>query len=138
VLQDKRERCLALVVSLAAFADSAGRGIQKKRAVVGLTIVVTGGAKTQWARKNQKRGRKLPPMMPGVNQRGVERRKIRTPLKEPTFKSAQGGIDPKSAQQNDHRKNFQPPQIATLRLAELREFGLHRRRAHFVAQILWR
>src|SRR6266478_1469787 len=53
VLQNKGECRLAAIFAVRRFPDRAGRGIEEKRAVVGLAIVVARSAKTQRASKKQ-------------------------------------------------------------------------------------
>src|ERR1700682_298925 len=71
VLQDKRERRLALVTFVSAIAHRARRRIQKERAVVSLAVVVAGGAKARRTAEYQKcrRQPRRQPAVMGINQR---------------------------------------------------------------------
>src|SRR5205809_7730091 len=55
-LQYQRESSFAAVFVRPGFAYGTGRWIKKKRAVVGLAIIITGGSKTQRPPENENRG----------------------------------------------------------------------------------
>src|SRR5207253_3725309 len=75
VLQNKRKRRFPLVAAFSAFAYRARWWIEEKCPVVRFAIVVASRAKSQRPRENQKRRRKFPPTVPGINQRGIKWRK---------------------------------------------------------------
>src|SRR5262249_46631887 len=53
VLQDERKRGFPLVVAGSAFTDCASRRIQEKCPIVGLSVVIAGGAETERAGEDQ-------------------------------------------------------------------------------------
>ena len=69
VLQDEGKASFAAVAPTASFAYRAGRRIEKERPVIGLSIVVAGGAESERPGQNKKRRRKPPPVVMGVDQR---------------------------------------------------------------------
>src|SRR4051794_19839441 len=77
ILQDERERRFTFICLVSEVIHRAGRRIKKKRAIVGLAIVVTSGTKSGGAAKYQERRRPLPPMMLRVYQRRIKGREIR-------------------------------------------------------------
>src|ERR1700676_2707834 len=122
ILQDERKCRFALVFPFGRLADGASRRIEKKCPVISLPIVVAGGAKTQRACKNEQRGRKLPPMVLRIDKWRIERRQVRPPFEIRIFKGAQGGVNSKTAEQNNYGQKFNPPGVAAQSASEPR-FG---------------
>src|ERR1700680_92287 len=102
ILQNKWKSRFATIFAVGGLAHSARRRIEKKCAIVRFTVVVTRGAKYQGTRQHQKRGRERPPVMLRIDERGIKRRKIRSPRIVSVFKGPQRGINAKTAQQNDY------------------------------------
>src|SRR4051812_16217542 len=65
VLQDERKSSLALVAVTPPFVNRTRRRIKKERPVVGLAVVVAGGAEAQRPAQDEQRRRKFPPAMAG-------------------------------------------------------------------------
>ena len=118
VLQNERKRGLAAVRSSATFAHRAGRRIEEKRSIVGLSVVVTGGAKSERAGQNQKCWRKSPPVMVRIDQRRIKRREVRAPGIELPFEGAKGGIDSERAQNDEDQQSLNPPCVPPQRATE--------------------
>ncbi len=55
ILQYERELCFPAIIAIRALTHGARRWIQKERAVIGLAIVVTGGAKAEREGQDQHR-----------------------------------------------------------------------------------
>src|ERR1700722_6831806 len=102
ILQNKRKRRFAAIFAAGGLAHGARGRIEKKCAIVRFAVVVAGGAKSQRPRQHQKRGRKRPPVMLRIDERGIKRRKIRSPRIVSAFESPQRGVNAKTAQQNDY------------------------------------
>src|ERR1700686_3045646 len=103
ILQNKWKGRFAAIFAIGGLAHGARGRIEKKCAIVSFAVVVTGGAKSQGTRQHQKRGRERPPMMLRIDERGIKRRKIRSPGIVSAFERAQCGIHAKAAEQNDYR-----------------------------------
>src|SRR5207302_4730150 len=78
ILQNKGECGFTPVAVFATLAHGAGGWIEKESSIVSLAIVVAGDAESQRERQDQQRRRERPPMMMGVNERGIKWRNIRT------------------------------------------------------------
>src|ERR1700722_11173071 len=98
ILQNEREGGLAAVAPLARFANSAGRRIQKERAIVRLSIVVAGRPESERSGQNQTRRRKSPPVGSCVDQRRMKRREVGAVRVTHTFQGSKSGVDTKRAQ----------------------------------------
>src|ERR1700692_1582890 len=118
VLKNKRKSSLASIAAFASFADGAGGWIEKKSPVVGLPVVVARDPETQRPNQNQQRRRERPPAMMGVDERRVERRKVRSPFVIGSFEGAQSGINPERTKQRYGGYQLQPPRILAHRAAE--------------------
>src|SRR6266403_2038752 len=103
ILEDERKSGFAAIVAARRFTDRAGGGIEEKGAIERLAVVVAGGAKAEGASKDQNGGREGPPMMIGIDERRIERRKVGTPRVELPLKGAKRGVDAETAHHNDDR-----------------------------------
>ena len=93
----KNERKLGLtLVTVAWLADGAGHGIEEEGPVVGLAIVVAGGAKGAGKNQDQECGRERPPRR--LEQGRVERREIRSPFVVAVDPGGPGCVDPEAAE----------------------------------------
>src|SRR5215472_3718124 len=136
ILQDERKRSFAAILAVGRFADGARGRIEKKRAVVSFAVVITGSSKTQRSEKNEQSGGKRPPMVPRIDERRIEGRKVRPPGVVSPFERAQRRVNAEATKQNDNRKDLSPPRIAAHGSAES-GFGQERRRAgHFSPPVL--
>src|SRR5215467_10146198 len=53
ILENERKGSFAAILAIRRFADCAGGRIEKKRAIVGFAVVITGCAKTQRPKQNE-------------------------------------------------------------------------------------
>src|SRR6266481_8361298 len=120
VLQNKREPRFATIVPASAFAHGAGRRVKKKCPIVRLAVVVAGGAEAKRKNQDQQRRRNYvrQPVMVGIDQRRIKRRKIRAPFEKLSFESAQRSVNAKASQDDHHGKDLRPPGITAQRAAE--------------------
>jgi hypothetical protein len=112
VLEDERKFGFAGVGAL-YFADGAGRRVKKKCAIVGFTIVVASRSKAQRAAEDQDGGRKGPPSMMSINERGVKWGNIRPPFIEAAFEGAESCVKAEASQNDDNGKDLEPPRVAS-------------------------
>src|SRR3989475_9491778 len=77
VLENEGKPGLAFV-AVSRFTDGAGHRVEEERPIVGLAVVVTGRAEAQREDEDQECRREGPPRR--LDEWGVERRKIRSPL----------------------------------------------------------
>src|SRR5258708_35075281 len=108
VLQDEWELSFTEILATRLFGDRAAWRVEEKSPVISLAIVVTGGPEAQRPAQNQQRRRKLPPVVIGINQRRVERRKIGAPLKIRALEGTPGCVRGKRPQHGHHRQNLRP------------------------------
>src|SRR5213594_1241008 len=104
------------VVTVSRLADAAGDGVEEKRPVVCLAIVVARRAESARENENQKCGGEGPPG--GLDQRRVERRQVRAPLVVDVDPGCPRRIDGKTAQYEGRKGRSNPPRIASKGRAE--------------------
>src|SRR6267143_929328 len=110
--KNDRKSGFAAVVAARKFTDGAGRGIPEKRAVLGFAVVIARCSKAEGARKDQKRRRKSPPVVPRIDERRIERREIRAPGIELIFKRAESGVNPETTKGYEDGEDLNPPSVA--------------------------
>src|SRR4026207_2279452 len=95
VLQDERKCSLAAILMSARFTNGARRRIEKEGAIVSLTVIVTGGAKTKRRRKDRDGGRERPPGW--FDKWRIEWGEVWSPFVVLAFEGSPGGIDTERA-----------------------------------------
>src|SRR5258708_24385964 len=115
VLQDEGKLRFA-PVAVPGLADTAGDGVEEKRAVVGFAVIVAGRAKAQREDENQERGGEWPPRRLDVG--GVKRREVRSPLVVRAGPRCPRRVDREAAEHEGGERGRDPPGIATQRRAE--------------------
>jgi hypothetical protein len=120
ILQDERKFGFAAVFAAGGFIDGTSRGIEKECTVVGFAVVVAGGAEAEWEDEDKKRGGELPPLVVGVDERGIEGREVRSPFVVLALEGAQGGVDAETAEEDPYGNEFGPPGVAAESAAETR------------------
>src|SRR5262249_15015094 len=133
ILEDEREARLAAVAVRMRLAHGARRRIEKERTVVGLAVVVAGGAKAQRRPQDQDRRRERPPMR--LDERRIKRREVWTPLIIGALKGSPGGVNSKRAENQDRRNQLKPPRVATHRRAEATAHNCASRSGHRFARL---
>jgi hypothetical protein len=118
VLQDEGERRLPAIAAPRRFPDGARGRIEEERAVISLAVVVARRAEPEGAHEDQKRRRKRPPAMFGIDQRRVERREIGPPLVVAAFERADRRVDGERSENEHDRRDLDPPGIAPERRSE--------------------
>src|ERR1700674_1690047 len=103
VLQDKRKARFAAIAMWSRLTHRTGRRIEKEGAVISFAVVVASRPKAERCAQDQNRRRKGPPAMMRINERRIERRKVRAPLVISAFKGAHSSVDTKPAEHDDDR-----------------------------------
>src|SRR3979490_400722 len=106
VLQNEGKASLTSVRPPASLAYREGGGMQKKRPIVRLPIVVAGCAEPERAGEDQECRGRPPPVVIRVDQRRIKRREIRSPGIELSFEGPERGVDSEEAEDNDDVKTF--------------------------------
>ena len=151
VLHDERERTLA-EVSVARFADRAGRRIGPESFVIGAAIIITGEPKTARRPENEERRRKEEPGRPpkrfraeptvrrsAKNLRRIKRRKVGAEIIIFSLERRPGRINDERAQAEKNDQRLRPPHVGAHRLAKRAarksQFGLRHRVELVVARL---
>ena len=100
---------LASITAAWIFCHRAGGWIEKKSAVVGFAIVITSEPEAERPTQNQQRRRKWPVVMMHINEWGVKRRQLRSPLEVSSLKRPEGRVRTESPQSYNHRDDLEPP-----------------------------
>src|SRR5882672_3123594 len=88
ILQYKRKAGFTAVAMWSRLTHCACRRIEKEGAVISLAIVVASGPKAERSAQDQNRRGEGPPAMMRINERGVERGKVRAPFIIRAFEGA--------------------------------------------------
>src|SRR3989442_9320136 len=115
VLQNEGKPGLALV-AVSRFTDGAGHRVEEERPIVGLAVVIAGRAEAQREDEDQECRREGPPRR--LDEWGVERRQVRSPLVVCPGPRRPRRIDGKAAQHERGEGGPEPPRIAPQRGAE--------------------
>src|SRR5207302_5900945 len=113
VVEEEWELRLTAILAMPQLGQRACRRVPEERAIVGLAIVVTGGAKQQWRPEDPQGGRNRPRR---PQQRRVERREVRPRLIDAA--GEEGGPDRVTGEGGEHchhRGGQHPPWCAALK-----------------------
>ena len=116
VLEDERELELAAVALALDLAHRAGGRIAEERPVVGLAVVVAGGAEAERRPQDQDGGRDRPPR--GLEERRVEGREIVSELVVIALEGGPGGIETEQPEPDRLGQRLGPPGVLALGRAQ--------------------